>query len=108
MDGSGALIEYLGVDVAKETLGMFVYPSGVANKQLEVVKSKAHEWTSRVEDSKLRRRDVWFLVDHQLWPRLSYGLCSVEAPWKTLEDALTKNGIRYCPWEVSGARRQGN
>ena len=36
VDGSGALIEHLGVDVAKETLGVFVCPSGAANKQLEV------------------------------------------------------------------------
>ena len=58
VDGNEALIEHLGVDVAKETLGVFVCPSGAANKQLEVVKSKAQEWTSRAEDSKLRRRDV--------------------------------------------------
>ena len=90
MDGNGALIEHLGVDVAKETLGVFVCPSGVANQQLDVVKSKAQEWTSRAEDSKLRRRDVWFLVDHQLWPKLSYGLCSVETPWKILEKVLVK------------------
>ena len=74
-------IKNLGVDVAKETLGVFVCPSDAADKQLDTIKSKAQEWTSRAEDSKLRQRDVWFLVDHQLWPQLSYGLCSVEAPW---------------------------
>ena len=66
VDGNGALIEHLDVDVAKETLGVFVCPSSVANQQLDVAKSKAQEWTRRAEDSKLRRRDVWFLVDHQL------------------------------------------
>ena len=74
VDGGGPPIEHLGVDVVKETLGVFVCPSGVADKQLEVIKFKAQEWASRAEDSKLRRRDVWFLVDHQLWPQLSYGL----------------------------------
>ena len=89
-------MEHLGVGVARETLGVFVCPSCVADKQLDVVRSKAQEWTSRAEDRKLLRRDVWFLVDHQLWPRLSYGLCSVEAPWETLDVALSKNGTRYC------------
>ena len=96
VDGQGALIEHLGVNMAKETLGVFVRPSGVADKQLEVIQAKAQEWTSRAEDSKLRRRDVWFLVDHQLWPRLSYKLCSVEAPWDMLDEVLTKNGTISC------------
>ena len=79
VDGGSAPIEYLGVDVAKETIGVFVCPSGAAGKQLDVIKFKAQEWTGRAEDSKLMQRDIWVLVDHQLWPRLSYGLCSVEA-----------------------------
>ena len=32
MDGDRSLIEHLGVDVAKETLGVFVCPSGFADK----------------------------------------------------------------------------
>merc|ERR1711966_303906 len=97
VDGMGALIEHLVVDAAKETLGVFVCLSGVANKQLEVVRSKAQEWTSRAEDSKLLRRDVWFLVDHQLWPKLLYGLCSIEAPWEALEVALSKKWYKILP-----------
>ena len=50
-----APIEHLGVDVAKETLGVFVCPSGAADKQLDMIKFKAQEWTSRAEDSKLMR-----------------------------------------------------
>ena len=68
MSSSVVPIEHLGVDVAKETLVVFVCPSCAVDMQLDVIKSKAQEWTRRAEDSKLRRRDVWFLVDHQLWP----------------------------------------
>ena len=93
-----APIEHLGVDVAKETLGVFVCPSGAADKQLDVINSKVQEWTSRAEDSKVRRRDVWFPVDHQLWPRLFYGLCSVETPWDTLEKALVKRWYKVLPF----------
>ena len=58
MSNSVVPIEHLGVDVAKETLGVFVCPSGAADKQLDVIKFKGQEWTSRAEDSKLRQRDV--------------------------------------------------
>ena len=51
-------IKNLGVDVAKETLGVFVCSSGAADKQLDVTKLKAQEWTSRTKESKLMRRDV--------------------------------------------------
>ena len=44
-------IEHLGVDAAKETLGVLVCPSGGADKQLDVIKFKAQDWTSRTEDS---------------------------------------------------------
>ena len=36
-------IEHLVVDVAKETLGVFVCPSGATDKQLETIKLKAQE-----------------------------------------------------------------
>ena len=97
VDGGVAPIEHLGVDGAKETLGVFVCPSGAADKQLDVINSKVQEWTSRAEDSKVRRRDVWFPVDHQLWPRLFYGLCSVETPWDTLNKALVKRWYKVLP-----------
>ena len=90
-------IEHLGVDVAKEILGVFVCPIGGADKQLETIKLKDQEWTSRAEDSKLTWRDVWFLVDHQLWPKLSYGLWSAEAPWEILEKVLVKRSHKVLP-----------
>ena len=37
-------IEHLGVDVVKETLGVFVCPSDAADKQLDVIKFKTQEW----------------------------------------------------------------
>ena len=94
VNGGSVPTEHLGVDVAKETLGVFVCPSSAVDKQLDTIKSKAQEWTSRAEDSKLRRRDVWFLVDHQLWPQLSHGLCSAEALWDVLEKVLVKKVVQ--------------
>ena len=33
-------------------------------------------------------RYIWFLLDHQLWPRLGYGICSISAPRKKLRTCL--------------------
>ena len=97
VNGGLVSIEHLGVYVTKETLDVFICPSGAADKQLETIKLKAQGWTSRDEDSKFMQRDVWFLVDHQLWPKLSYGLCSVEMPWEILEKDLVKRWYNVLP-----------
>ena len=80
LDDSFAAIEYLGVSTARETFGVFVCPNGAADEQLKSIKLNAQDWIDMAKESHVRRRDVWFLVDHQLWLKLSYGICSVEAP----------------------------
>ena len=97
VDGSLAIFEHLGVGTAKETLGVFVCPNGTAEEQLKSIKIKAQDWIDRAKDSHFRRRDVWFLVDHHLWPKLSHSLCSVEAPWEKLEMALKNKWWHILP-----------
>ena len=50
VNGSLVSIVHFGVGTAKETLGVFVCPSGAADKQLETIKLKAQEWINRAED----------------------------------------------------------
>ena len=90
--GEVAEIEHLGVDVAKETLGVKVCPTGAALAQFLSIKKKAQQWIDRARESKLQRRDIWFLVDHQLWPKLGYGLCSVITPCKNMVLIFKKYG----------------
>ena len=87
-DGTRTPIEHLLVNKSKKTLGVFTCPSGCFLAQLESMQEKTQEWIARTKEGKLRRRDVWFLLDHQLWPKVGYGLCSVTAPWKELDDVL--------------------
>ena len=79
-DGSLVEIDHLLVDIAKETLGVFMCPSGDASSQLLSMLQKCQNWIDRVVESHLQMRDIWFLLDHQLWPRLGYGICSISAP----------------------------
>jgi len=32
-----------------------------------------------IKVGKLSRRNVWFMMDTQFWPRISFGLCAVPA-----------------------------
>ena len=45
----------------------------------------------------MRRRDIWFLLVHQLWPKVGYGLCSLSAPWKELEGYLRNTWWKIVP-----------
>ncbi len=82
-DNKMVLIDHLSVDTAKETLGVFTCASGRAVYQLDSIRDKAQICLDRAKEGKhLRCCDVWFLLEHQLWPKTGYGLCSVLLPWK--------------------------
>ena len=73
-----------------ETLGVFTCPSGSFGTHLSSMKKKGQEWIDRAKESNLTRRDIWFLLDCQLWPKLGYGVGCVSTPWKLLEGCLGK------------------
>jgi len=43
------------------------------------------------------QRDIWFLTKHQLWPKVSYGLCSNTASLVDLNVALQKQYFQLVP-----------
>ena len=92
-DGSFAEIDHLPVSESKETLGVWSSPDGSTTGAIARIKKKAQEWVDRAKEGKLRRRDVWFLLDCQFWPRVSYGLCCNIARHEELENCLRKE---YC------------
>ena len=89
-DGTMSEIEHLSVGTAKETLGVFTCPSGCFGAQLLSMKKKGQEWIDRAKESHLMRRDIWFLLECRLRPKLGYGISCVSAPWKTLSVCLRK------------------
>ena len=74
--GSQVQIEHAAVDMAKEKLGFCTIPVGDPKAALETMQNKADEWISRPKECSLARRNVWFLLDMKLWPRVGYGLSS--------------------------------
>ena len=56
-----------------------------------------------IKVGKLSRRNVWFMMDKQFWPRISFGLCTVSATFQELSECLTK--VYYEIHPQGGIRR---
>ena len=69
-DGSLVEIYHLSVDIAKETLGVFTCPSGDTSAQFLSMLQKGQKLIDLAVESHIQRRDICFLLDHQLWSRL--------------------------------------
>ena len=87
-DGSQVHIEHAAVDTEKETLGVWTRPVGDSKAALETMQNKADEWIARAKEVTLSRRDVWFLLDRQLWPRVGYELSKNTSHWHKLTYCL--------------------
>ncbi len=87
-NSSFAQIEHLGVNEPTKALGLMMCPSG-CNKGVNM-QTKATAWKDMVAARKLSQRNIWFMMDKQFWPRVSYGLCTVSAFYKDLSECLMK------------------
>jgi hypothetical protein len=87
-DGSLAEIEHLPVNGAVKMLGSMTCPSGSNVATLQRMQTQGQEWVDRVKSGKLSRRNVWFMLDCQFWPRLGFGMCNNTASWNDLEYCL--------------------
>ena len=103
-EGTSGLIEHLGVNESIKTLGSFTCPSGCNKGSIEYMQTKkGSAWKDMVSAGKLSRRDLWFMLEKQFWPRISFGLCAVTASHKELSDSLMKIFYEILP--QGGIRR---
>ena len=79
-NGEMAAIEHLSVDSAVKTHGSMTCPSGSNKAAIERMLSQGEEWFNRLTLGLLSRRDVWFMMEIQVWPRIGYGICNNTAP----------------------------
>ena len=61
------------------------------------MKNKAWEWIDKAKEVKMQQRDVWFPMDHQLWPKVGYILCSLSTPRKELDGCLRQKWWQLVP-----------
>jgi hypothetical protein len=96
-DRSVARIDHLPVTQAWETLGVWSSPVGNAAEILVKMKGKGQQWVDQAKEGSLQRRDVWFLLEVQFWPRVGYGICCNTAPHSNLEHVLDKQYYQLLP-----------
>ena len=65
-DENNENIEHVLDHEAKETLGIYICPSGAYKKSLEIMAEKAQGWIDRASEGKLHRSMAWFSIDRQL------------------------------------------
>jgi hypothetical protein len=86
--GREAVIGHKSVNHAEKTLSAMTSPDGNSAASLQMIQEKAQQWINAVRNGHLHRRNVWFLLKVQLWPRIGYGLCSLMVTFHDLESAL--------------------
>ena len=62
-----------------------------------MMQEKAQQWIDAVRNGHLHRRNVWFSLKVQFWPRIGYGLCSSTATLEELDRALHRQYYQLLP-----------
>ena len=78
-DDTLASVEHLGVECASKTLGAMTAPSGSPTAALTRISEKAQLWVDTAKNAQLSRRNLWFLVDRQFWPKVGFGIGAISA-----------------------------
>ena len=102
-DGTHSPIEHLPVLTPTKTLGQMTCPTGCSQGAIQQMTEKAQKWIDKAKGGKLHRRNVWFLLDKQFWPGVSFGISSVSASFTELEECMMKKYYDLLP--ISGMRR---
>ena len=89
-DGSHGPIKHLAVTVPTKTLSLMTCPTGCSNGAIAMMVEKAQGWIERARSRKLLKHNLWFLLDEQFWPKILYGISSIPAPFKVLDECLMK------------------
>jgi hypothetical protein len=82
---------------AEKTLGVMTSPDGNSRAAIETMQERAQKWVNNVRNRHLHRRNVWFLLKVQLWPRIGYGICSSTATFQEFCTALHQKYYQILP-----------
>jgi hypothetical protein len=89
-DGSNAPIDHLAVTKPSKTLGSMTCPMGCSDGAITQMVEKVQGWIDRARLGKLHKRNLWFLLEKQFWLKVSFGISSITAPFKVLEECIMK------------------
>ncbi len=89
-DGSNTPIDHLAVTKPSKMHGSMTCPTGCSDGAITQMVEKAQGWIDRARSEKLHKRKLWFLLEKQFWPKVSFGISSITAPFKVLDECLMK------------------
>ena len=61
-----------------------------SNGAIAQMQEKVQGWVAKAKESKLHKGHLNFLLDKQFWPRVSFFISSVCAPFEELEECLMR------------------
>ena len=96
-DGSTAPISHLAVTKSRKMLGASQCPTGTAAGSIALLQERTQSWVDRVMNGSSNRRQVWFSMDHQLQPKLLYGMCCNTGSLNELDQAIQKQLYTVIP-----------
>jgi len=73
-DGARQMLERLDPHEAKETLGVWLAPSGNATDQVKQMRKLTEEWADHLRTGKLKRHEAWLALTTTIWKTLEYPL----------------------------------
>lgn len=97
LDGPEIKIQLKGPTTASEVLGIWSCPANDGQAHLKHLLKKGHRWSTRVMSSTLSSSEVWHSFKLQILPSVKYGLITLMAPRKTLDDAFTAWYYTFLP-----------
>ncbi len=95
--GKAAAIEHKSTDHAEKTLGAMTSPDRDSAGCIQMIQEKAQAQINAVRNGHIHRRNVWFSLEVQFWPKIGYGLCSLGATFHELEYALHREYYQILP-----------
>ena len=102
-NGLHAAIDHLPVSTPTKTLGQMTCPTGSSIGAIQQMKKKAQAWIDKARGGNLNKRNVWFLLDKQFWPGVSFGISSITSGFQELDECMMRQYYDLLP--ISGIRR---
>jgi hypothetical protein len=105
-DGSLVPIRHCGVNEVHKTLGMMTCPLGSHEAPIAHMKEKAQGWVDLAISANLPCRNLWFLANLQIVPKVFFGIGLNSAPYSVLAECLMKQYHALVP--LGGVPRLAN
>jgi hypothetical protein len=88
ISGERKTLKRVEVDIAQETLGIFMAPSGSVEGEILKLQSVIDTWVQKLSFGKLSRQDMWTALNSTIYRMLSYPLPALNLTYQQWESLL--------------------